>query len=216
MPSEREYEQVLQKEPANGDAFVALRKAYRESNRFDKLVTLYETRAQAIDDQAKAAELFYLAAEVRLDHLSDTAGAEADLAHAVSRDASHRKAAKRLKDIYREQGRTDEYLTMLEMEAAAVMRVQDAARIEEIKTETEQAAGPEIQRIARAVSTPALRGSITADKLKTVEQARKIFAAIGEYPTACRLFELELAATTDPKRRANLTFRLGRMLAEKV
>jgi len=73
-----------------------------------------------------------------LDHLSDTAGAEADLAHAVSRDASHRKAAKRLKDIYREQGRTDEYLTMLEMEAAAVMRVQDAARIEEIKTETEQ------------------------------------------------------------------------------
>jgi len=39
----------------------------------------------------------------------------------VSRDASHRKAAKRLKDIYREQGRTDEYLTMLEMEAAAVM-----------------------------------------------------------------------------------------------
>jgi tetratricopeptide (TPR) repeat protein len=144
MPSEREYEQVLQKEPANGDAFVALRKAYRESNRFDKLVTLYETRAQAIDDQAKAAELFYLAAEVRLDHLSDTAGAEADLAHAVSRDASHRKAAKRLKDIYREQGRTDEYLTMLEMEAAAVMRVQDAARIEEIKTETEQAAGQEI------------------------------------------------------------------------
>jgi tetratricopeptide (TPR) repeat protein len=216
MPSEREYEQVLQKEPANGDAFVALRKAYRESNRFDKLVTLYETRAQAIDDQAKAAELFYLAAEVRLDHLSDTAGAEADLAHAVSRDAGHRKAAKRLKDIYREQGRTDEFLTMLEMEAAAVVRVQDTARMEEIKTETEQAVGPEIQRIARAVTTPALRGSITPHHLKTVEQARKIFAAIGEYPTACRLFELELAATTDPKRRANLTFRLGRMLAEKV
>jgi len=216
MPSEREYEQVLQTEPANGDAFVALRKAYRESNRFDKLVTLYETRAQAIEDQAKAAELFYLAAEVRLDHLSDTAGAEADLAHAVSRDASHRKAAKRLKDVYREQGRTDEYLTMLEMEAVAVTRAKDAGRIEELKTEAEQAAGQEIQRIARAVATPALRGTITPANLKMVEQARKIFAAIGEYQTACRLYELELAATTDPKRRANLMFRLGRMLAEKV
>jgi tetratricopeptide (TPR) repeat protein len=216
MPSEREYEQVLQKEPANGDAFVALRKAYRESGRFDRLVTLYETRAQAIDDQAKAAELFYLAAEVRLDHLSDTSGAEADLAHAVSRDASHRKAAKRLKDVYREQGRTDEYLTTLEMEAVAVARAKDSARIEELKAEAEQAAGQEIQRIARAVATPALRGSISADNLKTVEQARKIFAAIGEYQTACRLYELELAATTDPKRRANLMFRLGRMLAEKV
>jgi tetratricopeptide (TPR) repeat protein len=216
MPSEREYEQVLQNEPANGDAFVALRKAYRESSRFDKLVTLYETRAQAIDDQAKAAELFYLAAEVRLDHLSDTAGAEADLAHAVSRDAGHRKAAKRLKDVYREQGRTDEYLTMLEMEAVAVMRAKDTERIDELKTEAEQAAGQEIQRIARAVATPALRGSITTANLKMVEQARKIFAAIGEYQTACRLYELELAATTDPKRRANLMFRLGRMLAEKV
>ncbi len=216
MPSEREYEQVLQSEPGNHDAFVALRKSYRESGRFDKLVTLYETRAQAIDDQAKAAEFFYLAAEVRLDHLSDTAGAEADLAHAVSRDAGHRKAAKRLKDIYREQGRTAEHLTMLEMEAAAVAQAQDQQRITELKTETEQASGPEIKRIAKVVATPALRGSITPDVLKTVEQTRKIFTALGEYQISCRLYELELAATTDPKRRANLTFRLGRMLAEKV
>jgi golgin subfamily B member 1 len=216
MPSEREYEQVLQTDPGNHDAFVALRKSYRESGRFDKLVTLYETRAQAIEDQAKAAELFYLAAEVRLDHLSDTAGAEADLAHAVSRDAGHRKAAKRLKDIYREQGRTAEHLTMLEMEAAAVAQAQDQQRLAELKTEAEQASSAEIQRIAKAVATPALRGSINAENLKTIEQTRKIFTALGEYQISCRLYELELSATTDPKRRANLTFRLGRMLAEKV
>ena len=113
MPSEREYEQALQLEPGHNEAFLFLRRAYREAGRFDKLVTLYETRAQAIPDQAKAAELFYLAAEVRVDHLSDVAGAEADLAHAVSRDATHRKAVKRLKNIYREQGRAAEYLNML-------------------------------------------------------------------------------------------------------
>ena len=119
MPSEREYEQALQREPGHNEAFLSLRRSYRESGRFDKLVTLYETRAQAISDQAKAAELFYLAAEVRIDHLSDVGGAEADLAHAVSRDATHRKAVKRLKDLYREQGRSSEYLRMLEVEAAA-------------------------------------------------------------------------------------------------
>ena len=48
-----------------------------------------------------AAELFYLAAEVRLDHLDDVSGAEADLAHAVARDPTHLKATKRLKDIRR-------------------------------------------------------------------------------------------------------------------
>src|SRR5919197_807764 len=61
----REYEPILQKEPAHADAFLALRKAYRESGKLDKLVTLYECRAQAIDDAAKAAELFYLAAVAR-------------------------------------------------------------------------------------------------------------------------------------------------------
>jgi len=78
----------------------------------------------------------------------------------VSRDASHRKAAKRLKDIYREQGRTDEYLTMLEMERRGdACPGLDAHRRD--KDRDEQAAGQEIQRIARAVSTPALRASIT-------------------------------------------------------
>jgi len=62
MPTVREYEQILQSDPAHSEAFLGLRKAYRESNQFDKLVMLYEARAQAIDDPAKAAELFYLAA----------------------------------------------------------------------------------------------------------------------------------------------------------
>jgi hypothetical protein len=48
MPSEREYEQALQHEPGHNEAFLFLRRSYRESGRFDKLVTLYETRAQAI------------------------------------------------------------------------------------------------------------------------------------------------------------------------
>ena len=128
MPSEREYEQALQKTPGHNEAFLFLRRSYREAGRFDKLVTLYETRAQAISDQAKAAELFYLAAEVRVDHLSDVAGAEADLAHAVSHDATHRKAVKRLKNIYREQGRAAEYLNMLEVEAAALGQSRDTIR----------------------------------------------------------------------------------------
>ena len=73
----------------------------------------------------------YLAAEVRIDHLSDVAGAEADLAHSVSRDATHRKAVKRLKNIYREQARSAEYLNMVEVEAAALGQTKDASRIDE-------------------------------------------------------------------------------------
>ena len=180
------------------------------------MVTLYETRAQAIPDQTKAADLFYLAAEVRVDHLADVSGAEADLAHAVSRDATHRKAAKRLKDIYREQGRTSEYLNMLEVEAAAVAHAHDTVRIAELRTEIERTYGQQIARIENALSTPGLRAEVTTEHLKTVEATRKIYNALGDYPMVCRLYEIELAGTSDPKRRIALMFRLGRVLAEKV
>jgi tetratricopeptide (TPR) repeat protein len=216
MPSEREYEQALQREPGHNEAFLFLRRSYRESGRFDKLVTLYETRAQAIPDQTKAADLFYLAAEVRVDHLSDVSGAEADLAHAVSRDATHRKAAKRLKDIYREQARTTEYLNMLEVEAAAVAHAHDTPRIDELRAEIERTYGQQIARIEHALSTPGLRAEVTAENLKTVEATRKIYNALGDYSMVCRLYEIELAGNTDPKRRIGLMFRLGRVLAERV
>jgi tetratricopeptide (TPR) repeat protein len=216
MPSEREYEQALQHEPGHNEAFLFLRRSYRESGRFDKLVTLYETRAQAITDQTKAAELFYLAAEVRVDHLSDVAGAEADLAHAVSRDATHRKAVKRLKNIYREQGRAGEYLNMLEVEAAALGQSRDTTRIDELRAEVDRGYGSHIARIENALTTPGLRAEVTAEQLKIVEAVRKIYNALGDYPMVCRLFEIELAGTTDPKRRIALMFRLGRVLAEKI
>jgi len=54
MPTVREYEAALQRNPADTEAFVALRKAYRQAQKHDRLVTLYETRAQAIEDNAKA------------------------------------------------------------------------------------------------------------------------------------------------------------------
>ena len=67
MPTVREYEATLGRNPSDTEAFVGLRKAFRQSREYDRLITLYETRAQAIDDGPKAAELFYLAAELRLE-----------------------------------------------------------------------------------------------------------------------------------------------------
>src|SRR5262245_9204131 len=125
MSTLREYELAVQQDPTQNEAFLALRKAYREANRFDELVVLYERRADAVEDGPKAAELFYLAAEVRIDQLGDPSGAETDLAHAVDRDPENLKAIGRLKLIYREQGRMADYMTLLEMEASVLGRTND-------------------------------------------------------------------------------------------
>src|SRR3954471_16749074 len=216
MPTVREYETALQRNPADTEAFVALRKAYRQAQKHDKLVTLYETRAQAIEDAPKAAELFYLAAELRIDQLGDTEGAEADLVNAVDRDPSHIRAAARLKDIYREQGRTADYMTMLEMEAAAVARTRDPARIAELQSEMGQLFVNHFAKLEKSVRNAQRPGKLSQDNVKSIESARKIYRALGDYRAVVRLYELELEGTTEAKRRADLFLGLGRVLAEKL
>ncbi|HEY8925091.1 MAG TPA: hypothetical protein VIU64_11975, partial [Polyangia bacterium] len=216
MPTVREYEAALAKNPADSEAFIGLRKAFRQSKEFDRLITLYETRAQAITDGPKAAELFYLAAELRFDQLSDAVGAEADLANAVHRDPGHIRAAARLKDLYREQGRTIQYMEMLEMEAAAVARSRDPSRLEDLAAEMGQLFVNHFDRLEKAVRSAQRPSKLATEDLKTIESARKIYRALGDFRSVVRLYELELEATSDPKRRADLLFGLGRVLAEKL
>ncbi|HMC93954.1 MAG TPA: hypothetical protein VKO16_04205, partial [Polyangia bacterium] len=216
MPTVREYEAALQRNPADTEAFVSLRKAYRQAQKHDRLVTLYETRAQAIEDHAKAGELFYLAAELRIDQLGDPDGAEADLVNAVDRDPTHIRAAARLKDIYREQGRTADYMTMLEMEAAAVARTRDPARIAELEAEMGQLFLNHFAKLERAVRNPQRAGKLAPEHLKSIESARKIYRALGDFRAVVRLYELELEGTTDARRRADLLLGLGRVLGEKL
>lgn len=216
MPTVREYEAALQRNPSDTEAFVALRKAFRQAEAHDKLVTLYETRAQAIEDGVKAGELFYLAAELRLDQLGDAVGAEADLANAVDRDPGHIRAAARLKDIYREQGRMADYMTMLEMEAAAVARTRDPARIAELQSEMSQLFVNHFGKLERVIRNPQRPGKLAAEDVKSIESARKIYRALGDYRSVVRLYELELEGTADAKRRADLLLGLGRVLGEKL
>src|SRR5947207_2401102 len=212
MPTVREYEAALQRNPADTEAFVALRKTYRQAQKHDRLVTLYETRAQAIEDNAKAGELFYLAAELRIDQLGDAEGAEADLVNAVDRDPSHIRAAARLKDIYREQGRMADYMTMLEMEAAAVGRTRDPARISELVSEMSQLYLHHFAPLERAIRNPQRAGAkLSQDHVRSVESARKIYRALGDFRAVVRLYELELEGTADARRRSDLLLGLERV-----
>ncbi|HEY0715672.1 MAG TPA: hypothetical protein VGF45_23520, partial [Polyangia bacterium] len=218
MSTLREHEQALEQDPTLDEPFLALRKAYREGAVWDKLITLYELRAQALTDPVKASELFYLAAEVRLDHLDDPEGAEADLAHALDRSADNIKAASRLKLLYRQAGRHAEYMTVLEMEAAAVAQSREPARITELESELALFCRDGLGRLERAVALPAQQraAEVTNEGLKLVESARKIYRALGRFREVVRLYELELGLVSEAKRRSDLLLGLGRVLFEKL
>jgi len=130
MPSEREYEQVLQKEPANGDAFVALRKAYRESGRFDRLVTLYETRAQASTTKPKRLS-YSTCGRGPLDHLRRHLGEPRPTCACCQprcQPSQGSQASERC--LPRTGRRTDEYLPRWRWSGGGWPRAKDSARIE--------------------------------------------------------------------------------------
>jgi tetratricopeptide (TPR) repeat protein len=214
----REYEQALQSDPTLTEPFLALRKAYGESKTWDKLITLYELRAQALADGSKASELFYLAGEIRLDHLDDAEGAEADLAHAIDRDPENLKAAQRLKLLYRQQGRLNDYMAMLEVEAAALARSKDATRMGDLDRELGQFCKDSLGKLERAamLSSSQRQAEVTPEALKLVESARKIYRALGDFRSVVKLYELELALTSEAKRRSDLLLGLGRVLGERL
>jgi tetratricopeptide (TPR) repeat protein len=214
----REYEQALQTDPTLSEPFLALRKAYGESKTWDKLIILYELRAQALPDGSKASELFYLAGEIRLDHLDDPEGAEADLAHAIDRDPENLKAAERLKLLYRQQARLNDYMAILEVEAAALAQGKDPARKGDLARELGQFCKESLVKLERAalLSTAQRQTEVTPDALKLVESARKIYRVLGDFASVVRLYELELALTSESKRRSDLLLGLGRVLGERL
>ena len=57
---------------------------------------------------------------------------------------------------------------------------------------------------------------MTPDALKLVESARKIYRALGDFAAVVRLYELELALTSEAKRRSDLLLGLGRVLGERM
>jgi golgin subfamily B member 1 len=216
MPTLREYESAFESNPDDTQAFLALRKVYRERRKFDNLVTLYETRAQSLTEDAKSADLFYLAAEVRIDHLADSAGAEIDLRHALDRYPAHVKAAERLKLMFRDQGRARDYMTMMEIEAGAVVQSQDNQRRALLQQELAQLFSTTIAPMERAVAGPQRGRALSDDDLATIESARKIYRALADWPNVVRLYELELAAVTEGKKRIDLMLAYGKVLADRM
>src|SRR5256885_10008193 len=71
-------------------------------------------------------------------------------------------------------------------------------------------------RLERIVRNPQRPGKLSADHVKSIESARKIYRALGDYRAVVRLYELELEGTQDARRRADLLLRLGRVLGGKL
>jgi tetratricopeptide (TPR) repeat protein len=90
---------LLEEEPADLSAFLALKRAAAAVGDWSILAYLLRTRAGAVDDRVERAALFYELGRLCLDRLEDTGGAISAFEQALSADPRHPAVLEALADI---------------------------------------------------------------------------------------------------------------------
>ena len=217
MATVREYEAALQRNPADTEAFVALRKTYRQAGKA-------RPAGRAVRDP-------------RPGHRRRHQGGRAVLPR---RGAAHRSAGRRRggggRSGQRRRSRSRPHPGRRPPQghlprAGADRRLHDDAgdgggrRGAHPRPRAHRRAGsrdgpalPQPLRAprARGAQPAAHAASWRQEHVRSIESARKIYRALGDYRAVVRLYELELEGTSDARRRADLLLGLGRVLGEKL
>ncbi len=215
--SEAELKEAFQNDPAQVDAFIALRRIFQQQKRFDDLAQLYETRAAAMAEGLKAAELYNRAADIRFEKLRDEEGGTQCLIKAVSADSSQRRPVEKLKTILKEQSRWEEYLqllnTLAEARAGDPAQARNVARLNlEMGTLYEE----HFARTDKAMYHYQQACRMDASLVPALQAARRIYRQTGDWPMVCRLMEAELAVTTGAKARFELLLSMAQIQSGRL
>ena len=195
--TEEELRESFERDPAQVDAFIALRRIYQQQKRFDDLGALYETRAAAMSDGLKAAELYTRAADIRFEKLGDEDGGTRCLMLAVRADSTQRRPVEKLRKILKDQNRWEEYLqllaTLTEARAGDPSQARAVARLHlEMGTLYEE----HFSRADKAMYHYQQACRLDATLVPALQAARRVYRQTGDWPMVCRLMEAELAVTT--------------------
>ena len=198
MSTLREYEQALERDPTLNEPFLALRKAYRESGTWDKLVTLYELRAQALTDAAQGQRAVL------------PGGRGPPGPPGRRRGRRGRPGPRHRPRPRKRQGGPPAEAAL--PGAGAPGRVHDHAgggggggRAQQGSGAHQPSCPPSWGCSPRraspswsgrsALSASQRQAEVTPEALKLVESARKIYRALGDFQSVVRLYELELSLT---------------------
>ena len=215
--TEVELREAFDQDPAHVDAFIALRRIYQQHKRFDELAALYETRAVAMSEPLKAAELYSRASDIRFDKLQDEEGGTRCLIQAVKADSSARRPVEKLRQILKEQSRWEEYLELLgsltDSRAGDPAQARALARVHlEMGTLHEE----HFSRTDKAMYHYQQACRLDGTLVPALQAARRVYRQTGDWPMVCRLMIGELQATTGAKARFELLLGLAQIQSSRL
>ena len=113
------YRAAIDRQPAHADALHALATLYSADERWEDAVDLFLREADATEDDARASDNIFRAAQILRTHLGDSDRATTNLEAVLTRMPSHTGALSELRKIQEAQGNVDGIVALLSREAEA-------------------------------------------------------------------------------------------------
>jgi tetratricopeptide (TPR) repeat protein len=196
------YEKACAVDPGNSDGLAALERLYRRGERWGKLATVLDKRAEHFDetDPPRAVTYRKELASLRSERLGDDEGAilryEANLKH-NERDAD---ALRGLEKLYEKLGRTEDYLKTLERLAQVVAEGERASLWRRVAVEVEEREGG-AQRAIRSYEAVLDLEPHAVDAYRSLE---RLYRAEKDWDSVVRLHERHIASSTVPAQKVEL------------
>ncbi len=220
MDEADKYRDILERDPADTQAFVGLCGLVEREGDFEYLAQLYEYRAQVIKDNKEISDLLFRAGEYYLDKVDDlTRGVEALLA-GFEQDPTHGGIGDRLDSIYRDAGDWEAAVHILERRVEAIEAADKSGTRVVIRSDLHQQTGEIYDKALNDKETALLhyRRAIELDKtnIMALYAARDIYYNAGKFRNAAKLCELEAKAEKDLDRKMALYRELAHILSEHL
>lgn len=203
------YERALAIDAMSGDALAALERLYRRGERWGKLATVIERRAELFDgsDPGRAAMYRKELATIRSEKLGDVEGAIARYEAALAQNDRDVEALRALEKLYEKVGRTDDYQRVLERLAEIAPEPERAPMWRRLAAEVEDRAGGAERAIRYYENVLALEPT-AVDAYRSLERLHR---QTQNFDAVVKLYERHIAAVATAAQRVELWVQLAKV-----
>ncbi|MDX9723584.1 MAG: tetratricopeptide repeat protein [Myxococcota bacterium] len=167
----RLYEQLLQLEPTDSEAFQHLCKSYTEQSDWTELMNLSLQRAESVP--AEKAENLLRVADILTEHLKDFGSAYMVLEQVLSLDEGNTQARSRMDALWKREDEPESSLVMFEeVEGTADGLVWIEARLRRAELQVKRGESPEALALLEEASFTQRMAALTSEQRTSALEAR--------------------------------------------
>jgi tetratricopeptide (TPR) repeat protein len=202
------FEQVLEIDPNNLSAIVALERIYRAMRRYDDLLRTFERHVDATSNRAEKVALFKLIGDLYATDLNDLDRAVDAYSNVLSFDGGDVEALEALTRLHEKRGDASASLDAMEQLAK---RVTDPAASVELRFRMGKVLDDQLGDRGSAIDKYESALDVDPSHLPSLEAMRRIHLEGGDYLSASRVIEREVQFQPSARVLAKLYVELGQL-----